>query len=61
MPKPPRALPCCLAFLLAMFVGAGSSSATGYKICIDYDQCHSCDYFDSKGNYLFTIQWCWSN
>lgn len=61
MPKSRRALLCCLAFLLTAFIGAGSALATGYKVCFDYQQCHSCDYFDSQGNYLFAITWCWSN
>lgn len=58
MNQPRRGLIRCLAFLLALSIGAGTCLAAGFKVCVDYDKCHSCDYFDSKGNYLYTIEWC---
>jgi hypothetical protein len=59
MPQSPRALIRCLAFLLALFISAGACLASA--ICVEYKQCHSCDYFDKNGNFLFNITWCWTN
>ncbi len=61
MNRPLRGWLRCSAFLLALFIGAGTCLAAGYRVCIDYQQCHSCDYFDSRGDYLYTIEYCWSN
>ena len=51
----------CLAFLLALFIGASSPAAAALsKSCLSDSCCTYCDYYDSNGNWVASIYWCWS-
>lgn len=51
----------CAALLLALTLSAPAAAAAGYHYCVTYRCCHYCSYYDADGNFLFEIDWCWSD
>jgi hypothetical protein len=50
----------CVAFMVGLLLNATAGTAIS-KICADYRCCHYCAYYDQNGNFLYEIDWCWSD
>jgi hypothetical protein len=45
-------------FVFSFLVLPAPCLAAAFKICVDVENCHNCDYYDAAGNNLYSIYWC---